>query len=39
MIKFKDNFFTNFEQVTKNIKKDYNTGVETFFNKKTYQKF
>ena len=33
MTKFKSNFLTDFEQATKNDKKDYNTGVEKFFNK------
>ena len=39
MTKFKSNFLTDFEQATKNDKKDYNTGVEKFFNKKFYQKY
>ena len=30
MTKFKQNFFTGFEQTTKNDKKDYNTGAEKF---------
>ena len=39
MTKFKSNFLTDFEQATKNDKKDYNTGVEKFFNKNLIKNF
>ena len=32
-------FFTDFEQATKNDKKDYNTEVEKFFNKNLIKNF
>ena len=32
-------FFTDFEQATKNDKKDYNTGVEMFCNKNLIKNF